>query len=440
MYSEPPPNNWSWTTISEIVDPSRPVTYGVVQPGPRQDQGVPIIRGKDYSSGDVATEDLYLVHPSIAAAYRRSTVRGGDLLLSIVGYVGQTAQVPEVLSGANLTQTTARIAIRSGLDLRFFLHYFRGQRFAGEVKRYTKGSAQPGLNLGDVENFQVLVPPFPEQRRIAEILDTVDEAIRMTEEIIAKLEEIEQGLLNDLLTRGIDEKGELRDPERYPEQFKDSPLGRIPRDWEVMGLESILESAVDGPFGSNLKTEHYVPEPGVRVVRLQNVGLGEFVDEDKVFVDEQHARRLQKHQVVSGDLIVASLGDERHPIGRACVYPSYLDPGIVKADCFRLRTDLCLALNAYVSMVLNCPATRDDINRLAQGVTRDRVNLRLLKSTRLRVPSLCEQRRLIERFASVIEALQTEGNSLEKLRMLKPGLMNDLLTGRVRVTVPDEAA
>ena len=81
------------------------------------------------------------------------------------------------------------------------------------------------------------VPSLPEQRRIAEILDTLDEAIRRTEQIIAKLKQIKQGLLHDLLTRGIDENGELRDPERHPEQFKDSPLGRFRRSGMVRHLE-----------------------------------------------------------------------------------------------------------------------------------------------------------------------------------------------------------
>ena len=91
-----------------------------------------------------------------------------------------------------------------------------------------------------MDRLSVWLPPLPEQRRIAEILDTVDEAIRRTEQVIAKLQQMKQGLLHDLLTRGIDENGELRDPERHPEQFKDSPLGRIPREWEVGPLERLM--------------------------------------------------------------------------------------------------------------------------------------------------------------------------------------------------------
>jgi type I restriction enzyme, S subunit len=172
------PQGWKSAYIEDIVDVTRPVTYGVVQPGERQPIGIPLIRGRDYSSGEVSTDDLYLIHPNIAHAYRRSVVRDGDILLSIVGYVGQCAMVPRSLSGANITQTTARIAISKGYSNRFFLHQFRGSAFQAEVRRFMKGSAQPGLNLADVDQMRVLVPPPREQRKIAEILDNADEAIR----------------------------------------------------------------------------------------------------------------------------------------------------------------------------------------------------------------------------------------------------------------------
>ena len=227
------PTEWSLARIADVVDPTRPVTYGVVQPGDRQSAGIPLIRGKDYSSGEISGDDLYMIHPSIARAYRRSVVQGGDLLLSIVGYVGQSAVVPQKLAGANITQTTARIAIRKGLSYRYFLHQLRGLTFQREVRRYMKGSAQPGLNLSDVEQMQILVPPPLEQWRIAEILDAMDEVIRSTERLIAKLEQAKQGLLHDLLSRGIDESGHLRDPKLEPSAFVDSPVGPRPSSWSI---------------------------------------------------------------------------------------------------------------------------------------------------------------------------------------------------------------
>ena len=99
--------------------------------------------------------------------------------------------------------------------------------------------------------------------------------------MIAKQQRIKTGLMQDLLTRGIDENGNLRSEETH--EFKDSPLGRIPVEWDGEDVRAMLaDLAVDGPFGSNLKTEHYVTEPGVRVLRLQKLEMPEFVDTDKV--------------------------------------------------------------------------------------------------------------------------------------------------------------
>jgi len=264
-------------------------------------------------------------------------------------------------------------------------------------------------------------------------LEAADEAIAKTEAVIAKLKQVRAGLLHDLLTRGIDKHGQLRDPIAHPEQFQESLLGRIPGEWEIKSLNEIVASAVDGPFGSNLKTEHYVNEPGVRVVRLQNIEGGRFDESDEAFVSEDHALSLQRHQVVSGDLLVASMGDENHPLARACLYPAHLPPGIVKADCFRLRMKTTMAANGFVMLFLNCPSTRRELNVLGQGVTRDRVNLTTLLTLRVLQPPIEEQRHIVKMIEALDLRIQTEEVFHSKLAFLKSGLMTDLLTGRVRV-------
>src|SRR5262249_41481481 len=156
--------------------------------------------------------------------------------------------------------------------------------------------------------------------------------------------------------------------------------------WSFKPLNDLVESAVDGPFGSNLKSEHYVSEPGVRVVRLQNIGIGAFDDTDRAWVSNIHGSRLARHEVRPDDVLVASLGDDTHPFGRSCVYPRHLAPGIVKADCFRLRLNPTLSAPGYCSRVLNCETARAGLGGLAQGVTRDRVNLGNLLRFRIPVP------------------------------------------------------
>lgn len=140
-----------------------------------------------------------------------------------------------------------RILHHAEADPKFIFHLISSPRTQDLLTRSVQGST--GLrNLSGHAVQGIVVPayPLPEQRRIAEILDTVDEAIRKTEQVIAKLKLIKQGLLHDLLTRGIDENGELRDPVRHPEQFKDSPLGRIPREWEVRPLSTFVRELAAG--------------------------------------------------------------------------------------------------------------------------------------------------------------------------------------------------
>src|SRR5205807_710318 len=109
-----------------------------------------------------------------------------------------------------------------------------------------------------------------EQHNIADILSTLDGTIEQTEALIAKYQQIKAGLMHDLFTRGLTADGRLR-PTRTeaPHLYKQSPLGWIPEEWGFSTIAAVAESLIDGPFGSNLKSEHYVTEPGVRVVRLQ---------------------------------------------------------------------------------------------------------------------------------------------------------------------------
>ena len=98
-------------------------------------------------------------------------------------------------------------------------------------------------------------------------------------------------------------------------------LGEIPAHWQSLALGRVTTSRCDGPFGSGLKSEHY-SESGIRVVRLQNIGWAEFADLDAAYLDEAYARQLGDHSVKGEDILIAGLGDDGHPVGRACVAPA----------------------------------------------------------------------------------------------------------------------
>ena len=169
--------------LSKLVQSGRKITYGIVQPGEFVAEGVILVRGRDYSGGWRPPGELMRVAAEIDAPYSRSKLKPGDLVLTIVGAnTGTVAVVPKWLDGANITQTTARIAIDQRLASSGYVEQvLRSSIGHREVYRYVKGGAQPGLNLTDVENFQVPLPPLAQQHKIAEILRTWDEAISLLE-------------------------------------------------------------------------------------------------------------------------------------------------------------------------------------------------------------------------------------------------------------------
>ena len=188
--------------IADVVNPERKVTYGIVQPGAYDDNGVPLVRGQDYIGRWGSCSDFFLVTPELHQKYSRSVVRPGDVLLCIVGATtGSVNQVPDWLQEANITQTTARIAAKEGVALpRYLLHALDSPLGQAQVRKYVKGSAQPGLNLRDVDRFEIPLPGLEEQRELAAVVDAAGSRWASETEFLTQLRRLKSGLSSVLLS------------------------------------------------------------------------------------------------------------------------------------------------------------------------------------------------------------------------------------------------
>lgn len=188
-----------------------------------------------------------------------------------------------------------------------------------------------------------------------------------------------------------------------------------PRDgWVNATLNELAveQGITDGPFGSNLKSEHYTTD-GPRVVRLQNIGDGHFRDE-RAHISDERFGLLQKHSIAAHDVLVASLGEQ---LPRACLAPASLGPAIVKADCIRIRTN-AVALSAYVMWALNSTQVRERVAESIKGVGRPRVNLGDLRSLTLPVPPRAEQERIVTAIEEAFSKLDAGEAGLRTVRQL----------------------
>jgi type I restriction enzyme S subunit len=288
------------------------------------------------------------------------------------------------------------------------------------------------LNTDILSRLPLFLPTLPEQFRIAAVLDTVDEAIAKTEAVIAKLKQVRAGLLHDLLTRGLDEHGQLRDPIAHPEQFQDSPLGRIPREWTVGFLDGTISQPSDltiGPFGSNLLASDYRSE-GAPVMFVRDIRENSFVWNSNIYVSQDKADELRAHCVFAGDVLITKMG---LPPCIAAVYPSTMPSGIVTADVIRLRPRVDVATSFWLVAYINSPRFAACVRQITGGVTRPKVTLADFRKQPVLLPSVEEQERIKNIVMAMVHGIDEVEAESQKLLMLKSGLMTDLLTGRVRV-------
>jgi type I restriction enzyme S subunit len=351
--------------------------------------------------------------------------------------VGESAYVvaawPELFLPDRIWQL--RMHDRQRCCVRWLGHLLQSQQSKAYISLSATGTSGSMKNLPKSRLLALPVawPPRQEQDRVAEILDTVDEAIRKTEESIAKLKQVKQGLLHDLLTRGIDDNGELRDPARYPEQFKDSVLGQIPAAWNLISLGEVVPRAV---YGISVSLDG---GDGIPVLRMNNLRDGEADLSELKYSASEEAQNLLLRP---GDVLFNRTNSIDH-VGRTGIWRGQLESASFASYLVRLEADPARLTGEFLSRWLNWEATQIKIRKYATpGVHQVNINPTNLRRTALAIPaSLHEQEGVVAILTALDRRLKAEKLERESLLYLKVGLTDDLLTGRVRVSHSlDEAA
>ena len=327
----------------------------------------------------------------------------------------------------------------AGVDDGFFHAAIRSRAYVPYFTAASDGVrvGQWDLSATSMREIPFLVPSRSEQARIVRFLDRADwrirRYIRAKQRLIELLEEKKQAIIHQAVTGRID----IRTGRSYP-AYKDSGvewLGKVPQHWAVVRLGRITLDRCDGPFGSGLKSSHYTDE-GVRVVRLQNIGRGEFLASDAAFISPEHYSTLGDHSVEGDDVLIAGLGDANHPAGRACVAPQGIGLAMVKADCFRFRLDQSKALPQFIALQLTATAHAVS-GLLSTGATRQRVNLHSTAARAVTIPGIREQSRIVEytmrEISSHVDAQSAAARGVDLLGEYRTRLIADIVTGKLDV-------
>ncbi len=215
-------------------------------------------------------------------------------------------------------------------------------------------------------------------------------------------------------------------------------ITEVPTEWSLRSLRDIAidepNAITDGPFGSKLKTEHYT-DSGPRVIRLTNIGFGDFIDAH-AHISHERFLTLQKHCVFAGDIVIAALGEK---LPRACLIPDSLGPAIVKADCIRFKPGKQYSAK-FLNFALNWEGTQKRVAAIVHGVGRPRLNLTEIKSITLPIPLLAEQKRIVAEIEKQFTRLEAGTAALRRvqanLKRYRAAVLKAACEGRL---VPTEA-
>lgn len=313
---------------------------------------------------------------------------------------------------------------------RFIYHWLQSETTRVRALAFMGGSAgQQRVQAEFFSHFKIPVLSLHDQQTAAAFLDAVDDVIDNTERVISKLKQIRTGLLYGLLTRGIDENGQLRDPVAHPEQFKDSRLGLIPKQWEVRGLRACY--SIPSQNGLYKKPRYY--GSGSPMIHMPQMFRGLFasvIDTAKVEVGLQE---LQKYRLQEGDLLFARRSLNLEGAGLCCLVPQIEEPTTFESSIIRVRVNTEEILPRFAAEFLRSEVgyrlRRKFIRQVAvSGVSSEDVGQFLLP-----LPDPTEQRGILRRLEAHDITIDWYKGEVNKMRWLKSGLMSDLLTGRVRV-------
>ena len=255
------------------------------------------------------------------------------------------------------------------------------------LEKYYTGSTIPHIYFKDYKHEPLNIPSRDKQQEISSILILVDKAIDTLHAQITHLEELVKS--------------------RFIELFGDPVTN--PKGWKTSLVCDTSELISDGPFGSNLKTSHYVAE-GIRVIRLGNIGSGKFLDEDKAYISEEHYATLKKYTCHAGEIVIGTLGE---PNLRACLIPDDIAVSINKSDCVHFIPKTELLNNIYACAYLNTEGALQLAQGSLHGQTRSRIAMSQVAALPIMLPPLALQ----NEFAAFVE--QADKSKLVIQELLK---------------------
>ena len=405
------PEDWETPDLASITDPNRPISYGIVQTGPNVAGGVRCLRVLDINAGRINRADLITTSERISASYKRTILVANDLVMPLRGKVGDVGIIDKDLVGCNLTRGVALIAIRPQSSPSYCKQAISSSASRSRLEQSMNGSALQEIPIGILRRFKLVLPStLAEQEAIAAALSDADALIESLEQLLTKKRQIKKSAMQELLT------GKKR-------------LPGFSGKWEVkrLGDESdlITKGTTPTSLGRNF-TKH-----GINFVKVESLTEdGGFLPEMLGAVDEETHHLLKRSQLRKNDILFSIAG----ALGRTAIVSTALLPANTNQALaiIRLKSQSCLR-HSFILKYLSGPQIVAHINAINVQAAQANLSLVDIRSFGVPAPSATEQTAIATILSDMDEEIAALEAKLSKAHKIKQGMMQELLTGRIRL-------
>ena len=284
------PAGWRYESLGDLVE-ERGVSYGIVQPGTETPNGVPIVRVNNIRNGRIDTTDMLKVEPAIEAKFGRSRLRGGEVLLTLVGTLGEVAIVPESLRDWNVARAVGVIPVRPDPGSLWVSICLRSSFVQHCIRIWATTTVQATFNLGDLAKLPIPLPPTDTREAITSVLGALDDKIELNRQMNATLEATARALFQswfvdfDPVRAKLDGRKPIGLDEAtatlFPVRFAETELGHTPRGWAVCSLDKIAQ------YLNGLALQKYPPNAGptLPVIKIAQLRKGDSLGADRCNTD-----------------------------------------------------------------------------------------------------------------------------------------------------------
>lgn len=406
------PEDWESVSMEDICSQ---ITDGTHFTPTYVENGIPFLSVENVTNNNFS-KTKYISPEDHFELCKRCKPQKGDILLTRIGSLGVTKYINWDIN-ASIYVSLTLLRVKDGIDQMYVYQYTKSKDYQDEILRRSLLKATPQkINLNEIGKTLIRIPQtVKEQSKIASILSTVDDKIDSINERIKETQKLKQGLMQQLLTRGI---GHTR--------FKDSPLGEIPESWEVVKIGDHQDLMTNGFVGT--ATKYYVDIGGILYIQGYNVQENKFRHKGIKYISTDFHEKHKKSHLKEGDLLTVQTGH----IGTTVVVPKELEG----ANCHALIITRLKKKDfdpQYISFFLNSGKGKDNIKVISVGSTLAHINVGDFMKFLVPKPTLIEQQEIsgvLSEVGNKLDVLQEQKNEYEQL---KKGLMQQLLTGKMRV-------